>query len=246
MAFESIPEKIRRDAAGSIGLRGLRKLPINDWVASMPKVKPEKLKTAIHYFDISLAIYQDLTVMNWRAHCLKFLGEWETAISAFEEIARLARNNLPLDNAYLDLAKASIRFCRESANEGKSSPTTQSPEETEAITDPEHCQIAILFAEALIRGDFKGAHELLSTSLKKTVSPMELARSYKSMIPYTGAEIENIDVGLTMEDWPDKKPEDAGWVYVNMSGEGFAEAVTVIVCKELDRLVIRDIEWGRP
>ena len=87
---------------------------------------------------------------------------------------------------------------------------------------------------------------MLSSSLKETVSPMELARSYKTMIPYTGANIEDIDIGMTMEDWPDKKPEDVGWVYVNMSGEGFAEAVTVIVCKELNGLAIREIVWGRP
>ena len=33
----------------------------------------------------------------------------------------------------------------------------------------------------------------------------------------------------SMDDWPDKKSDDIGWVYVSISGATFGEAVTLIV-----------------
>ncbi|HNC91251.1 MAG TPA: hypothetical protein PL000_20160 [Anaerolineales bacterium] len=49
-----------------------------------------------------------------------------------------------------------------------------------------------------------------------------------------------------MEQWPDQRPNDVGWAYVAIDGEGFSEAVTVIVENERQTPAIRYIEWGRP
>jgi hypothetical protein len=50
----------------------------------------------------------------------------------------------------------------------------------------------------------------------------------------------------TMEDWPDKQPRDIGWAYAAIAAEGESEAVTVVVCDEGGKHLIRSIEWGRP
>jgi hypothetical protein len=48
------------------------------------------------------------------------------------------------------------------------------------------------------------------------------------------------------ESWPAKLPGDLGRVYVGIEGDDFVEAVTVIVAEVNGKLLIRDIEWGRP
>jgi len=37
-----------------------------------------------------------------------------------------------------------------------------------------------------------------------------------------------------------------GFAYVAISGEDYNEAVSVVVAQERARMVIRDLEWGRP
>ena len=55
-----------------------------------------------------------------------------------------------------------------------------------------------------------------------------------------------LEVGQTMEAWPDKQPHDVGWAYVSIGGDVYSEAVTVVVARENGRLVIRQVEFGRP
>ena len=45
---------------------------------------------------------------------------------------------------------------------------------------------------------------------------------------------------------PDMHPQDVGWVYVSIGGDGFGEAITVTVTQEQDEMKIRTLEWGRP
>ena len=49
-----------------------------------------------------------------------------------------------------------------------------------------------------------------------------------------------------MREWPTRQDPDIGWAYVAICGEGFNEAVSVIVSEEGGQAVIRNIEWGRP
>lgn len=55
----------------------------------------------------------------------------------------------------------------------------------------------------------------------------------------------HLDPEFSMEEWPGKQLGDVGWVYVSIQGEGFVEAVTVIVSAVDVTLTIRNIEWGR-
>jgi hypothetical protein len=49
-----------------------------------------------------------------------------------------------------------------------------------------------------------------------------------------------------LEDWPDKKNGDLGYVYVALTGAGFCEAVTVTLTTDNGQARIRELEWGRP
>lgn len=66
------------------------------------------------------------------------------------------------------------------------------------------------------------------------------------MIEYGDGPATFVQLMQTLEDWPAKKEGDAGWAYVAISGEGYSEAVVVVVCEEGGQFCIRDIEWGRP
>jgi hypothetical protein len=74
------------------------------------------------------------------------------------------------------------------------------------------------------------------------------------MIQYSGDEgrwptgVQVVTGGdiTDMGKWLRKNPMDFGWAYVSIDGSGYCEAVTVIVAEESERLVIREIEWGRP
>lgn len=109
-----------------------------------------------------------------------------------------------------------------------------------------HGKIALDFASALVNGDFYSAHNLLSKSQKNEWSFNSLKEEYEKMIDYGGGPIIHVEVVNEMEDWPAKGESDLGWAYVAMSGDGFSEAVAVIVCNDNDQPKIREIEWGRP
>ena len=49
-----------------------------------------------------------------------------------------------------------------------------------------------------------------------------------------------------LEDWPAKQDGDVASIYIALTGDGFCEAVTVIVTQQDGELRIRDLEWGRP
>jgi hypothetical protein len=40
-----------------------------------------------------------------------------------------------------------------------------------------------------------------------------------------------VAVTCTMGTWPDKRPSDVGWIYVNLGGDVYSEGVTVIVTR---------------
>ena len=73
--------------------------------------------------------------------------------------------------------------------------------------------------------------------------------SYKElgeMIEYGEGPVSHVEVMNEMTDWPDKKNNDVGWAYVALVGEGFSEAVAVVVSNIDCNLKITSIEWGRP
>lgn len=112
--------------------------------------------------------------------------------------------------------------------------------------------IAQTFAELLVDGDFKAAHSMLTRDLKRRLKVADLEREYTGMIGQYGEEGDalpddlEIVVMASETDLPDRSPEDVGWVYVSIGGDGFSEAISVTVTEEQDELRIRALEWGRP
>jgi hypothetical protein len=67
------------------------------------------------------------------------------------------------------------------------------------------------------------------------------------MVSYFPSTPDLVQVMGENSDWPTREVADIGWVYVSIaSTAGYGEAVAVVVADEDDRVVIRDIEWGRP
>jgi hypothetical protein len=112
--------------------------------------------------------------------------------------------------------------------------------------DSPHGKIAFKFASLLFNGDFDSAYQMLSKSAQAEWSSATLATTYNEMVEYFQGEVIEVQVITTLEDWPDKQPDDIGWAYAAIIGDGDSEAVTVVACNEDGRDVVRSIEWGRP
>lgn len=106
--------------------------------------------------------------------------------------------------------------------------------------------LAISFAKALVAGDFVKAHAMLGSALGSATNPDQLRETYKLMIDYGDTPTSDVELMETLEDWPGKQPADLGWAYVAISGDGYSEAIAVVVAQESDKPAIRQIEWGRP
>jgi hypothetical protein len=118
----------------------------------------------------------------------------------------------------------------------------------------EAADIALTFARALVAKQYETAHAMLATNLQSSCPPEVLKKVLEDMIGYSGDEaawptavqvVTSADAS-DMEKWPRKKPQDFGWAYVGVVGVGYCEAVAVTVAEEEERLVIREIQWGRP
>jgi hypothetical protein len=106
--------------------------------------------------------------------------------------------------------------------------------------------VANQFAEDLAKGDFEGAHALLTAGAKLRLPPSELQKQYRAMTDYGSGPATHVQVVQDFASWPGKQRNDVGWVYVAISGDTFSEAVTVVVSRENGLDAIRSVEWGRP
>jgi len=110
--------------------------------------------------------------------------------------------------------------------------------------DVEHAAVALRFAEALMSGDFRGAHALLALPLAAELSPSDLEIRYNEMLAlYEDVPPVRVEVTGTLEEWSGKQEGDRGWAFVAIDGPNYAEGVAVIVTQES---LIRDVEWGGP
>ena len=109
-------------------------------------------------------------------------------------------------------------------------------------------KLGFAFAQAVVNGEFAAAHALLSDSLRQQMRPQDLESSYYAMIEYGEGPPNLIEVIQVdeMHGWPSRQDGDVGWAYVAICGDGYSEAVSVVVAEEAGREVIRMVEWGRP
>jgi hypothetical protein len=109
-------------------------------------------------------------------------------------------------------------------------------------------KIALAFTRALVDGEFEAARALLSDPLSEVWTPARLAQEFTEMVAYGDKPADHVEVVRfdDMEGWAIRQTWDLGWAYVAIYGDGFNEAVSVIVSDQEGRPVIRDLEWGRP
>ncbi len=103
------------------------------------------------------------------------------------------------------------------------------------------------FAGDLVSGRFTEARSLLSQKLQKVYTPEALAARYRKMIEYWEGKPAKVGDYYTFTDqWPARQPQDIGWAYISIEGDGYVEAVTVTVTDESGSPRISELEWGRP
>jgi len=111
-----------------------------------------------------------------------------------------------------------------------------------------YAEFASRFTTALADGDYGAAYKMLSPEMQEKYTEDDLSKSFEEMVEYGDSRAKVDGFVETLEDWPDKNSGDIGWgwVYVSVSGDDYAEAVTVIVSAVEDGMAISSIEWGRP
>ena len=108
-------------------------------------------------------------------------------------------------------------------------------------SETEHGRLALEFANALVKGDYSFAQSLIN--LKEEIN---LETEFLEMIEYGDGPVTYVEVMNEMVSWPAKQEGDIGWAYVALAGEGFSEAVAVVISKLNGSVKVTDIEWGRP
>lgn len=109
-----------------------------------------------------------------------------------------------------------------------------------------HGKLAISFANCLVAGQYEEAYSALSPDLQEKLEVADLEHEYAEMTDYGAGPAELTELMATSETWPGREPDDIGWAYVAISGDGFNEGIAVVVSKGSGVPLIRTIEWGRP
>ena len=130
-----------------------------------------------------------------------------------------------------------------------------------------HEKMTMQFARYLCEGHFDKAHAMLSTELKATLTSQVLKEKYIAMVRgYSDCDSDKADtasfklptdydlnIETALQDYPNMESTgDIGWAYCSICGDGFSEAVAATVSRVLNpdqmtsKLVITDVEWGRP
>ena len=114
------------------------------------------------------------------------------------------------------------------------------------VEDADYSRLALAFADALASGRFEQAATMLAPALANDLTAGLLRANLERMLSYADSAPDSVELVSTLNDWPDKMPNDIGWAYVAIAGADFCEAVSVVVASLDGGLVVREVEWGRP
>mgnify|MGYP001561143450 CR=1 FL=1 len=110
----------------------------------------------------------------------------------------------------------------------------------------DYASVALAFTKALATRDYPSAYGMTSKQFQTGMSMEEMRAAFETIVPTDWTTVGSIEVGMTMESWPDKQPSDLGWAYVSVGGDAYSEAVIVVVTREGRDLRVRSVEFGRP
>jgi len=111
-----------------------------------------------------------------------------------------------------------------------------------------HLQLAQKFGDLVAKEDYTSAHALLTKEAQAVWPAPEMQRRSERMRSYDPGPFTHFQImeEFILEDWPAMEDGDVASIYISLEGDGFCEAVTVIVAEQAGTLRIRDLEWGRP
>jgi hypothetical protein len=116
----------------------------------------------------------------------------------------------------------------------------------DADHDSIHGKLAVSFAEHLILGRYEDTRTLLAPDLQDEWPASMLESEFLAMTDYGNGPANRAELMVTMDAWTSRETSDIGWAYVSISGDGFVEAVTVVVSDASGMPRVRELEWGRP
>ena len=107
-------------------------------------------------------------------------------------------------------------------------------------------EVALVFTQALADRDYKKAYSVTSREFQAQNSLEAMKTSFETIVPLDWGHVGPLEIGETLTDWPNKRSNDVGWVYVSIGGDVYSEAIVVIVSSQGDSLLINNVEYGRP
>jgi hypothetical protein len=214
------------------------------------KGNSQKLLAALAYYDMALTLIKPFdpnysTVVNWKCNVLVSLGQYEDAVSWYQEIVRISdeTDGKGQRNATAVLAEEMIERYARRKNEPLKTPDTDAA----AFDDPPYCMYAEEFCVLLAEGKFRKAHSYLSPKLKEMFPVPKLKAEWQQMTQKANSEEIALALQGHMVDRPRRRPDDIGWCYFSVSAAEFNEAVTIVIGRTPNNgYWITELEFGRP
>ncbi len=109
-------------------------------------------------------------------------------------------------------------------------------------------EVAQQFGDCIVRNDYTSAWSLLTMQLQSSTSPEAIENAVITMTAHATGGIVTAQVmdDCVLADWPGKQARDLAVVYVALNGDCFSEAVSLTLAEVGDKILIRNLEWGRP
>ena len=106
---------------------------------------------------------------------------------------------------------------------------------------------AVMFAEALNRREYAGAHAMLMPAQAAKVSAAQLKSDFESLVPASVTGLRAQAIGEPLTEWPDQALTDTAIVYVTIEGSGLEEfeAITLTLGEDAGQQKVSAIEYGR-
>ena len=125
----------------------------------------------------------------------------------------------------------------------------QSPQSLfDSDPDAPYAQLGVDFAGAMVSGDFARAHSMLSADLRGSLTVEGLQFEFDACFAYVEGPLCEVEVVGTLEaeELDPRSPTDAGWAYLTIQGTNTYGGLAIVVSAEQARLVVREVQWGRP
>jgi hypothetical protein len=214
--------------------------------------RPDKIYEALQYYEIANEISPSATILNWKALALETLLDFPAALQAFKDLEDWVRKNEADNGAYMDAACLGQARCQGKPKGSfpgmpalADDAVFQAEGRDTAKEEREVDKIAIAFVDALTQRNYPLAYAMTTHDFQKHTTLRSLQEHFEHCCPPDYGEFDVPDILNTMDEWPNKRPNDIRWVYITIGGET-NEAVTVIVAQEGTALKISAVDVGRP